>query len=425
MIKKIGLFVCAAIIVLAGVSLPIHVADDGVEKITAEARHCRTYCRARRWAQRYWNNFVSEGQTAAGATSAQQNFFPEVHLVGLNNVQMHEGGLYDELGATANDAEDGDLTANIQIQYLIDDGAVDADRSTETRIEIPAIDSSTPPGRYVVKYMVTDSNNHAGYDERMVIIVASDACFMPYLTSAGDILVNDVDFVYEIEADMSTSTVQVFATEEPAGVDVNYGLRSTNFRGGTAPVYDINHEDASFPQINGRLSGNLGTVKFVLLNECGSVNGEVTIFKNIDNSQISENNTTRSGGGNNSSQAAVISAAAAQILSGSFSAAGSGAGSGGGSGGFTQPFGGTVVSSIYCSCNQAWAFFQAPVAGVPGPYLAYPASVKLNGLGVIAPGKHVVGTSVSGGVCSIYVIAWCFTFPTQQTVTLTPGVGTS
>jgi hypothetical protein len=95
------------------------------------------------------------------------------------------------------------------------------------------------------------------------------------------------------------------------------------------------------------------------------------------------------------------------------------------SGGMSQSFGGTVVFPFLCTCGDSagqYVFFQVPVKGVAGPYLVSPANIKSHG--ALFPGNHIIGTSNPGGTCGI-LIAWCFTFPVQQTVTMTPGMGTS
>ena len=61
---------------------------------------------------------------------------PTITVLGANPAQVVEGDAYVDAGATANDAEDGNLTASIVVDNPVD---------------------TSIPGAYTVTYTVTDS----------------------------------------------------------------------------------------------------------------------------------------------------------------------------------------------------------------------------------------------------------------------------
>ena len=82
------------------------------------------------------------------------NIVPTIALIGSSTITVTEGGTYVDLGATANDAEDGDITANIVV------GGDTVDTNT--------------PGTYVITYNVTDSGGlQASEVTRTVIVEAA------------------------------------------------------------------------------------------------------------------------------------------------------------------------------------------------------------------------------------------------------------
>ncbi len=88
---------------------------------------------------------------------------PIITLIGSNQITLQVGTVYTELGATANDTQDGDLTASI----LIDSSAV----------------NTAVVGTYVVTYNVTDSNgNNAMERLRQVNVVDTT---IPVITLLG------------------------------------------------------------------------------------------------------------------------------------------------------------------------------------------------------------------------------------------------
>jgi hypothetical protein len=401
--KKLVAEITLAITFMSIFSVPVYLNWDGIQNLIAEA-HCRTYCRASRSANSTWNGFVSQGNTLTGGDFHSNNKGPSLYYIGNNFVQMYEGDVYVDEGATADDFEDGDLTDDIVVKNLV----------TET----------TPAGTHVIRYEVFDSDGFGDYDERTVIVKAPGECFLPYITSQTEIAVEKgVVFTYNIEAALSTSTPYITMGSLPGGLEFNYGEKIEN--GVSVPVTDPDDPEASGPQIFGIYDNPIPfEIDMEIENECGSVDAQMTIYVNLANASLpggggDDDDDDGNDGVGNVSQAVIDAIAANQSAGGS-------AGGGGGSGSsLTQPFGGTVVLSMYCACSAAWVFFQVPVAGVAGPYLVYPTSIKREGNGIVSIGKNVIGTSDSGGTCSIYVIYWCFDFETQQTVTFDPGMGTS
>lgn len=88
-----------------------------------------------------------------------------------------------------------------------------------------------------------------------------------------------------------------------------------------------------------------------------------------------------------------------------------------------QPFGGTILATLPCTGNGVTAFIMSPTAGVPGPYVVSPASLR--SYGAVFPGNHVLGLSQPGGACVMIVAGYAIAFPVAQTVTIFPGMGTS
>ena len=79
---------------------------------------------------------------------------PVIKLNGIEEIKMVKNGVYEELGATATDTEDGDLSSEIKI-----DNQVKADK----------------PGDYKIKYTVTDKDgNKTSVDRKVNVFEVTD-----------------------------------------------------------------------------------------------------------------------------------------------------------------------------------------------------------------------------------------------------------
>ena len=74
---------------------------------------------------------------------------PEIKLNGPSEVKIVKNGIFDDLGATAKDEEDGDLTKNVKIESKVD---------------------YKKPGNYEIIYSVTDKDNNESKITRKVTI---------------------------------------------------------------------------------------------------------------------------------------------------------------------------------------------------------------------------------------------------------------
>ncbi|MFT5674493.1 MAG: hypothetical protein ACI808_000412 [Paraglaciecola sp.] len=79
---------------------------------------------------------------------------PKVSLIGTKVIQLSVGGEYIEQGATANDLQDGDISAQISIDSQID---------------------NTKPGDYLVRYQVSDSSQKEAFDAVRIVRVFDDS----------------------------------------------------------------------------------------------------------------------------------------------------------------------------------------------------------------------------------------------------------
>ena len=91
-------------------------------------------------------------QAQRTVTVTQTDTPPVIMLNGAATVTLQQGDTYVEEGATANDAEDGDLTA--QIQVTVDPTPVDPDA----------------PGIYTITYSIQDSDGNMAQVERTVVV---------------------------------------------------------------------------------------------------------------------------------------------------------------------------------------------------------------------------------------------------------------
>lgn len=109
------------------------------------------------------NNCCCDGDTTGGGTV---NTAPIITLVGDNPQEIVQGSAYIELGATATDTEDGDLTNSIV--------------TDSTAVDIATI------GTYTVNYTVTDSGGIVVTASRVVNVVTSQTNDTPVITILGN-----------------------------------------------------------------------------------------------------------------------------------------------------------------------------------------------------------------------------------------------
>lgn len=95
-------------------------------------------------------------QGAANDTTA-----PTITLLGNSPETFTEGTQYTDAGATANDPEDGDITANITTTI------------TDSNGNAATLNTSTPAGTYTITYNVADSSNNAATPVTRMVIVAA------------------------------------------------------------------------------------------------------------------------------------------------------------------------------------------------------------------------------------------------------------
>lgn len=89
---------------------------------------------------------------------------PEITILGENPVSIEQGATYMDAGATASDAEDGDLTASIITNDQVDTSII---------------------GNYEVTYTVTDSDNNKTTKTRIVSVTAPGVVLPKSLNQAA------------------------------------------------------------------------------------------------------------------------------------------------------------------------------------------------------------------------------------------------
>jgi len=100
--------------------------------------------------------------TAVRTVNVVANIAPVVTLNGASSITIRQNDTYTELGATANDAEDGNVTASI----VITGGPVD----------------TANPAEYTLVYTATDAEGKTGTAERVVTVVTDNP---PVVTLVG------------------------------------------------------------------------------------------------------------------------------------------------------------------------------------------------------------------------------------------------
>ena len=128
---------------------------------------------------------------------------PVITLIGNSSVTVEAGSIYDDLGATASDIVDGDLTASIT--------------------SVSNVDTSTP-GEYTVTYNVSDAAGNIAELQRNVIVEDTTA---PVIALIGD----------------STVTVEAGTTYIDAGATATDNIDGNL----TASITTVNNVDISTP----------------------------------------------------------------------------------------------------------------------------------------------------------------------------------
>lgn len=151
------------------------------------------------------------------SNSSPGNSPPAIQIVGPTTVNVAYGGTYNELGWTASDAEDGDLTSAVEIQG----------NNINTLIA----------GAYLITYLVADSAGASASVQRTVIVEDSTA---PEITLIG----GDVIFV-EINESFTDPGATAFDQEDgdlSANIDIISNV-DTSSLGNYEVLYSVTDSD--------------------------------------------------------------------------------------------------------------------------------------------------------------------------------------
>lgn len=153
------------------------------------------------------------------------NTAPVITLIGSQNIQLIVGSSYTELGATALDAEDGDITVNI----IIDDSQVDWNM----------------PGYYVIMYKVTDSESLYTEEYRYISISNTGTDLDPVLTLIG------LDEIYLSVGDTYIEQGATALDPEDGDISANIVIDSSALDMNIAGYYNISYfiEDSAGNQV--------------------------------------------------------------------------------------------------------------------------------------------------------------------------------
>lgn len=156
----------------------------------------------------YVGNYISVNRTVT--VDAFTNTDPTITLLGDSSIFLDEGDLYIELGATAADAEDGDITGNISVS-----GTVDTSKS----------------GVYILRYMITDQHNSTVTVTRTVVVLYNNR---PVITVLGE------EMVYINVGDIYNDAGAT-ATDAEDGVITSDITVSTDLTPTIPGIYEINY----------------------------------------------------------------------------------------------------------------------------------------------------------------------------------------
>ena len=162
-----------------------------------------------------------------GVVKVVNNQSPLITLLGSNPLSHTQGDSFTDSGATATDAEDGDLTGNIVVGGDV-------------------IDSSTSIGSYAVTYDVTDSGGSPALQIARIVDVVDSSSGINNPPVANDVTMPDVEEnqtknytlsnsspnttgdIYDIDGDLLTVTILTQSTKGDVSVVGSSTLQYTN-----------------------------------------------------------------------------------------------------------------------------------------------------------------------------------------------------
>jgi len=191
-----------------------------------------------------WDQYFGYGLVRAdSALSTPVSFIPcipEITLNGVNPQIINVNSTYNELGATAFDTQDGDITHLI----LIDSSAV----------------VTSTPGNYTVTYDVTDSEGNAAPQAVRDIIVQDTAAPIITLAGANPQIIEAGDTYTELGAsafddedgDITASIVtdsSAVVTSTPGNYIVTYDVTDSEGNAATQAIRNVIVQDTTAPEI--------------------------------------------------------------------------------------------------------------------------------------------------------------------------------
>jgi len=146
------------------------------------------------------------------------NNVPQISIIGDSTVNLQTSDSYTDAGATANDAEDGDLTASI--------------------VTVSTVDTSTA-GTYTVEYSVTDSDGNTSTATRTVIVTHGA---FPVITLNGSS--TDTALIFNSYIDPGATATDVEDGSITANIAVS-GAVDTSVVGSYNLIYSITDSDGN------------------------------------------------------------------------------------------------------------------------------------------------------------------------------------
>jgi len=186
----------------------------------------------------------TDGKSATQVTrtvNVTANGAPVISLLGSNPVSVTEGATYTDAGATANDAEDGDLTASIVI--------------------VNSVDTSVP-GSYTVTYDVTDADGKSAVQATRTVNVVANAAPVISLLGSNPVSVTEGATYTDAGAtasdvedgDLTASIVMVSAvdTSVPGAYTVTYDVTDSNGKSAVQVTRTVNVVANAAPDLTGK-----------------------------------------------------------------------------------------------------------------------------------------------------------------------------